>query len=175
MYTFGNSIGTPFQNAYKSNGNVTNMNISILAKSTLSILATQIKQNLCAISVQFQKCQYLLGFTRFFELRSTHVLGRFQGTPNILNFGHSQNAIKTNEKVRKPSTYDLQHGEIFNIPYALKGFLNSAQRTFWVASKAPQNPVFRSFTKCNKTDEKLRKPSNVNLRNDPIFNIPLVL
>ena len=98
------------------------MNISNFAKSKLSILATKTNQNWCAIGVQFQKCQYLVSFTMFFELRSTHVLGRFQGTPNILNFGHSQNAIKTYEKLRKPSTYDLHNCEIVNIPHVFKRF-----------------------------------------------------
>ena len=65
MYTFGNSIRTQFQNAYKSNGNVTKMDTSNFATSKLLIFATKIKQKWCAIGVQFQKCQYLLGFKGF--------------------------------------------------------------------------------------------------------------
>ena len=72
--------------------------------------------------MKFQKCQYSHGFSMFFELRLTHVLGRSQGSPNIVNFSHSQNAIKINDKLRKPSIYDLQHDEILNIPQVLIGF-----------------------------------------------------
>ena len=36
--------------------------------------------------------------------------------PEIPNLGRSQTAIKTNEKLWKPSIIDLQHDELINIP-----------------------------------------------------------
>ena len=74
----------------------------------------------------------------------------FPRPPKVSNLDQSRNAIQTNEKLRKPSNADLQHDQHVNIPLVLIGFLDSAQRTLWASSKAPRNPEFRLFTKCNK-------------------------
>ena len=39
----------------------------------------------------------VVGFILFSEVRETHILGRSQGPPNILNIRHLQNIIKTKE------------------------------------------------------------------------------
>ena len=78
--------------------------------------------------------------------------------PEMMNFGGSQNAIKTNEKLQKPPHLDPQHDEIINIPLVLYGFLNSLQRTIWIASEAPQKVEYRCARNVIKRKEKLLKP-----------------
>ena len=74
--------------------------------------------------------------TRSYEIAS-FLKTLFPRPPKVLNFDRSRTAIKTNEKLRKPSNADLQNDQHVNIPHVLIGFFDSAQRTFWVASKAP--------------------------------------
>ena len=86
-----------------------------------------------------------------------------------------QNAIKTNEKLHKPSNLTLQNDEMLHIPKVFQCFLKSVRRTFWPLQMPPGMQIFARSPNAIISNEKYQKPSILTLRNDEIVNIPQVL
>ena len=96
----------------------------------------------------------------------------FPRPPKVSNFDRSRNAIKTDEKVRTHSNADLHHDEISNIPHVLTVFLIPLNAHSGSLPRLPEIPTFGRSRNAIKTDEKLRKPSNVDLQHVQHVNIP---
>jgi hypothetical protein len=71
----------------------------------------------------------------FLKLARSMISMPFKAS-KIMNFYGLQNAMKTNEMLRKPPNIGSKNSETLYIRHVLYCFLNSFQRTIWIAAGA---------------------------------------
>ena len=156
MSTFWCVYICPLAFCTTSNAFWTKMNTSNPSTSKLLIFAMKINENGAQWTSTFWNYYIRKVFKRFLNSaqRTFWVAPKASRNPELRSFTKcNKNKWKaTNTMTSWPSKLPKwQHSCGFD------RFLNSARRTFWVASKASQNPEFRSFTKWNKNKWKATK------------------
>ena len=114
-------------------------------------------------------------FGRFLNVFWTLLNTRVASLPKALNCSRSRNAIKTKEKLWKPSIIDLQNDELIKIPSGFTMFLKLARSMISSPSNPSKITNFYRSQNAIQTNEMLSIPGNMNSATDEHLNIPLVL
>ena len=87
--------------------------------------------------IDLQHNEFLI-FYRFLKVFWTMLKTCFESSSNVMNCRCSQNALKTNEKLWKPSKIDPPNDELINIPEVLHCFWSLLGAWFQYLPKLPK-------------------------------------